>query len=213
MCDVTTSTTEEKIDAREGFFTLFFPKWKSKFCQDMGKRDPVFLEWKDNIIWRTDKDGTMYSPAHLSRLYFFHYRPRAGRLMKDRSKLLDRHKIVALTQQMILEHYPMAYSLSPTFSYVEEFPTRDLRLLNVSFAYYFALEFLATWNKERYDRRKIHFDADLLFKHLEATDFPKEHHKYLSLELYESFPTFLISQLWFSLEQWGLEYMRNRNPV
>ena len=201
--------TKEKFEARKNFITELFPKWKKTFCQEMGQKDCRFLELEDKIVWRIE-DGKEYSPVRFCALYFHYYRPRAKYLMKDREKLLDRHKIVALTQQLIMEHYPVTYSFEKPFSRLEEDSLpKSVRLLNVSFAYHFALEFLRAWNKEKYEQKlKQPFDSDCLFECLECTEFAREHYKFLAIDLYSPFPTVLIAQLWFALEQWGLTYMQ-----
>lgn len=69
---------------------------------------------------------------------------------------------------------------------------------------FFALDFLGSWNKEQHVNLGIPFNSNQLFQCLESTDFAREHYKYLMLDLTGPFPAFLISNLWFSVEQWGL---------
>jgi len=201
--------TKEKIEARKNFITEWFPEWKKTFCSEMGRRDRRFLELEDKIVWRIE-DSMEYTPMRLCTLYFHYYRPRAKYLMEDPEKLLDRHKIVALTQQMILEHFPVTYSMEKQFSRLDDMAIpKSVRLLNVSFAYHFALEFLRAWNKEKHEKKlDLPFDSDALFECLENTEFAREHQKLLALDWDSTFPTPLISQLWYSLEQWGLTHMR-----
>jgi hypothetical protein len=45
---------------------------------------------------------------------------------------------------------------------------------------------------------------DPRFLTLASTEFAREHRKFLMTEIDGSFPTFLIAQLWFALEPWGL---------
>ena len=220
--------TQEKFQARFDFVSDLFSMWKKKLCQNVGAQSPAFLDYEDKIIWRIDKDGTEYSPHKLCTLYFHHYRPRAKYLMKEPEHFLDRHKIVALTQRVILEHWPITYSTVKPF---HRFNSEDMpvvvRTLNVSFAYHFAIEFLGTWNKEMHEKvLRQPFDADNLFMCLGSTDFAEEHRKFLMLDHLEvvdptlwddpfseasevAFPAILIAQLWFALEQWGLAHMRS----
>jgi len=201
--------TKEKFEARQNFFAELFPKWKTTFCQEMGQRDVRFFRLTDKIVWRSE-NGVEYNPRKLCNLYFGDYRYKAKFLMKERSKLLDRHKIVALTQHMILEHFPITYSFEKPFdrSKIDLIPI-STRFLNVSFAYHFALEFLRAWNKEEHEKKlEVPFDSDSLFKCLESTEFAREQYKFLMLDLEYPFPSFLVSQLWFALERWGLSDMR-----
>jgi len=206
--------TKEKFEARREFFDKLFFKWRKKFCEDLGKQSPDFLNNEDKIIWRTDENGIEYNPRKLCTLYFGFYRREAKHLMSDPGELLDRHKIVALTQRLILEHYPITYSFAKPFKLVKEIVPIWTKTLNVSFAFYFALEFLGTWNKELHEKTLGQpFESDNLFKCMEFTDFAREHRKFLMLDLESVFPSILISQLWFALEQWGLEYMRHQPNV
>lgn len=206
-CDI----PKEKFEARVQFITECFEKWKRTFCQEMAKRDKKFLELENKIAWRTDKNGEQYTPIHFCTLYFYDYRVSAKHLMKDPENFLDRHKIVALTQQLILEHWPIAYSFDDKFSRGST-PPVHVRLLNAAFAYRFALDFLGSWNKELHEKvKKVPFDEDKLFQCLGSTKFDREHYKYLMLELTGPYPVFLISNLWFALEQWGLESLRSHN--
>ena len=213
------SVTKEKVEARKNFFTDFFPIWKQKFCQEMGSRDARFLALADKIEWRIDKDGTAYSPVYICSLYFHRYRPRAKHLLMDQDGNLDRHKIVALTQELILKHYPITYSHLKKFHVSaeeigeqpsSELPSTSVRLLNVSFAYHFAMAFLGAWQKEKHEQiLKKPFDADSLFGCFDSTKFACEHHKFLMLDFEHEFPTVLIAQLWFALEQWGLKCVQH----
>ena len=203
---------QERREARAQFFEGFFPEWKKTFCVEMSKQNPAFIGKENAIIWRKDTNGTEYSPHCIADLYFHRYRPKAiKRLMKEHEKyqgknperVLDRHKIVALTQQLVLEHWPVTYSCEKMFSQ-ESKPTLPVRVLNVSFAYNFAIEFLASWNDVSFKKQEKPFDAGLLFECFNHTDFAKEHYKYLMLDLTDHFPVPLIAQLWFVAEQWGL---------
>jgi hypothetical protein len=206
MCDEP-DKLQEKRNARAQFLHEFFPKWRTCFCCEMAKQDPNFLGKEDSIIWRKDSDGCAYSADCVADLYFHHYLPKAIRqLMKEperyngqnSDRVLDRHKIIALTQQLILEHWPVTYSSEAKFSRQSE-PSVYVRVLNVSFAYRFALEFLSAWNNA----------PDLFTNSLDRTEFAREHYKYLMLDLTGYFPVPLVSQLWFAVEQWGLASVNN----
>lgn len=206
--------TQEKAEARRNFFADLFPIWKGAFCREMAQRNSRFLTLEDKIVWRLE-DNVEYNPAKLTNLYFGTYRKKLLLLMEDRAGRLDRHKIVALTQHMILDCYPVTYSFTRPFDLAKnEMPCEAVRSLNISFAYKFALEFLRAWNQTNFrTKSNSPLDSDRLFECLESTHFAREHYKLLMLDSDFPFPTLVISQLWFSLEQWGLEYMRNRNPV
>ncbi|MDR2641960.1 MAG: hypothetical protein LBC74_04125 [Planctomycetaceae bacterium] len=199
----------EKFTARQTFITNIFSEWKKCLCTNMYARtnESRFKDYDEKIQWRTDIDGTKYSPVKVCSLYFYEYRPKMRNFMNDPNKLLDRHKIVALTQKLLFEHYPISLLDSKPFS--RSSPPMEARTLNVSFAYYFSLQFLGSWNKELYEK-KYHkpFDSDSLFAPLASTEFAREHHKFLMTETDGSFPAFLIAQLWFALEQWGLTAMK-----
>jgi hypothetical protein len=181
----------------------------------MGKRHVKFLRLVDEITWRKDSDGTEYNPAQFCSLYFHHYLRQARYAMKGIENL-DRHKIVALTQQLILTHWPVTYSSEEPFSQSSETPSKYVRHLNATFAYYFALEFLGTWNKELSERKHGQpFNSDNLFTCLDSSEFAREYLKHLMLDLRmfdqdgnRAFPSFLTSQLWFAIEQWGLTHLK-----
>ncbi len=196
--------TQEKFEARVRFLTDFFPKWKKTYCREMGLQHPGFSSAEDKIVWRKDKDGTEYNPHHFCTLYFNRYRVGARYLMKDPGKFLDRHKIVALTQQLILENWPLTYSFLEPFS--QRYPPPvAVRALNVSFAYRFVLDFLGSWNTELHKTiLTVPFNQDQLFQCRDSTDFAREHYKYLMLDLTGPYQVFLVSNLWFAIEQWGL---------
>lgn len=216
--------TREKFEARCKFFTDLFSKWRGKLCENMAVQNPRFVNNAEQIIWRTDEDGTVYNPAKLCHLYFGDYLPKAKYLMQDRSHFMDRHKIVALTQRLLLEHCPIVYAKEKPFSHLKkENMSGWVRSLNVSFAYYFAIEYLGAWKKEESEKiLKQSFNANNLFLCLNSTNFAREHRKFLMLEFLpldpvylppdspaDSFPTVLMAHLWFALEQWGLECMQH----
>jgi hypothetical protein len=208
MSEFWCGVTQEKFESRRDFFANLFPKWREQFCREAGNLVPR-LQDESAIAWRTDGDGTVYSPEEICRIYFEDSRPRAKHLMENPEKgKLDRHKIVALTQELILSHFPITHSDERKFNRSEYgAPSTCERLLNASFAYHFALSFIGAWNKELHEMLEIPFNPDDLFSCLAQTHFAREHFKFLTLDLETPFPTVLIAQLWFALEQWGLVHL------
>ena len=123
-------------------------------------------------------------------------------LMQDESNRLDRHKIIALTQRNILESQPLFF--------IGNGATADETYrLNVNYAHLFGLQFIARWNEIYYPAP---FNVKAFCYPLTHTEegrvFQQEHLKLLMSHSRESIPLFWASQLWFSLEQWGLTHMR-----
>ncbi|MGL4943577.1 MAG: hypothetical protein ACRC46_10350 [Thermoguttaceae bacterium] len=126
---------------------------------------------------------------------------------------MDRHKIIALTQSVILQRQPLRYKDAAKCT------DNGVWRLNVEFAFLFGIEFLSRWNEmyypeSRFDTPTNHFHTETFLVPLlntdEGTDFIREHTKYLMARRNSPFPLFLIAQLWFVLEQWGLTYARNQ---
>ena|GEM_PF-4639204 len=123
-------------------------------------------------------------------------------LMQDENNRIDRHKIIALTQRNILEVQPLVFT--------EDTATEDdTYRLNVNYAHLFGLHFIARWN-ELYYPAPFHTKAFFfpLIHTEEGRTFQQEHLKLLMSHSRETIPLFWASQLWFSLEQWGLTHMR-----
>jgi len=164
--------------------------------------------------WRTDASGRKYSSE---RLWDECYKPELEyvrtRFMKDSAGRLDRHKIISLTQGVILGVLPLAFV---SHDLVEE---NKIVELNAEFAFLFGILFISEWNVRhypamRFDNPANRFDSEIFLHPLLSTDeghtFIREHKKSLMAKRNGPFPLFLIAQLWFTLEQWGLAYARSQ---
>ena len=107
----------------------------------MTARSSDFQVLEDDITWRKDANGTVYSADKLSRLYFYHYLPKMKPIMHG-MVCQDRHTIVAITQQTIFDHWPVTRVGIEMFSREQVPPPPGVAILNVAFAYYFAISFL-----------------------------------------------------------------------
>ena len=123
---------------------------------------------------------------------------------------LDRHKIVALTQKVIMEHLPITTERCGKVDLNN--PPDEIVALNSNFALYFGFQFISRWHELQWEQnfhKPFPTDqfCDLFYGTEEGKRFICEHNKYLMSELHCQFPAFIIAQLWFSLEQWGFAHL------
>jgi len=153
------------------------------------------------ITWAVDGNEVTISPDYLWDKYILDVDDVRNNLMYSIDSRLDPHKIIALTERVILEAQPLILIGN-------EFSTDDHYRLNAVYAIFFGIQFLTRWH-EVYPREPFFPDKFLNF--LLATDaggiFFQEHIKLLCVKSSHPFPIFWASQLWFLLEQWGLLYM------
>jgi len=193
---------DEVRPARVKCITELFQRWRKQFCMDM--KHP---ERENSIVWRCDIDGSDFDPRRIVDIYFERYKPAMSRFMVDPTHNLDRHKIVALTQKLFIEELPIAVIGHRRTDL--SCPPVGVYAMNCSFAYYFGIHFLCRWHEQQTQQFSSNVFCVPFYQTDEGRCFAREHHKFLMSELHCKFPAFLIAQLWFALEQWGLEYMHH----
>ena len=153
------------------------------------------------ITWSARQDDILISLDQLWDRYVQDLEDVRRWLMEDTKNKIDRHKVIALTQYDILEIQPLAFAdggISADETY----------RLNVNYAYLFGLQFLIRCNEIYYPAP---FFPDAFLHPLIHTEggqaFQQEHHKLLMLHSEQPIALFWCAQLWFLLEQWGLEHM------
>jgi len=152
------------------------------------------------IAWAVDNGGIEISPDYL----WDRYAQSAGQVrdnfMFSTKTRIDRHKIIALTERIILEVQPLTFVGS-------DFSVNEHYRLNAEYAFLFGLQFLTRWN-EVYHPEPFYPDSFLKPLHTDrCRAFFQEHIKLLCVKSEQPIPIFWASQLWFLLEQWGLTYM------
>ena len=195
-------SAEDRL-ARIKCITEFFQRWRKRFCEDM--KHP---EWENNLVWRYDIDGSEFTPSRIVDVYFSRYKPAMARFMMDPTHNLDRHKIIALTQKLFLEELPITSVGNRKIDF--SCPPIAVYALNCSFAYYFGIHFLCRWHEEQTDGFSSNLFCKPFYQTNEGLCFAREHYKYLMSELHCKFPAFIIAQLWFALEQWGLAHIKQQ---
>ena len=194
--------SEDSLVVRPNFINLVFQQLE------------MFL-LPDAIDWGYDAHGIQFSPETICNTFYKQDLEVVRReFMKDASGRIDRHKIIALTQVVILNLQPL------TFRNLKHKTADDLYDLNVNFAFLFGLQFLVKWNEQYYPEQHFceptnFFPSDVFLFRLNETEegknFWREHRKwFMARKANRVFPLFLLSQMWFLLEQWGLEYMRHQ---
>ena len=169
---------------------------------------------ENHFDWKSDEGGRKYSSEWL---WDECYKPELeyvrARFMKNPEGRLDRHKIIALTQGVILRNLPL------DFVSCNAVDKDAIVELNTRFAFLFGIQFICRWNEvyypeDRFDNPSNPFDTEKFLYPLLSTDeggrFICEHRKSLMAKRNGPFPLFLIAQLWFTLEQWGLAYARSQ---
>jgi hypothetical protein len=151
--------------------------------------------------WSVDDSGPEINPDYLWDKYAQDVESVRSDFIRSTNSRIDRHKIVALTEQIILEVQPLTFVGN-------NFSANDCYRLNAEYAVFFGVQFLTRWH-EVYSGEP--FYPDKFLYPLLATDkgyaFLQEHLKLLCAESQPQIPVFWASQLWFLLEQWGLTYM------
>ena len=154
------------------------------------------------VAWRAGSDGTEISPDYLWGEYAQSVEQVRNNFMLSTETRIDRHKIIALTERVILESQPLIFT-SGNVSADEHYR------LNAEYAFLFGLQFLTRWHEVYYPEP---FYSDR-FIALLTTDkgkvFSQEHIKLLCVKSRQPFPIFWCSQLWFLLEWVGLTHMEH----
>jgi hypothetical protein len=154
------------------------------------------------IAWAVDNNGAEINPDYLWNKYARDVASVRNDFMRSSESRIDRHKIIALTELVILEVQPLVFVRN-------DIASNDHYRLNVEFAFLFGLQFITRWH-EVYNPAPF-FSESFLYPitHMEeGIIFRQEHFKLLMLHSKQPIPIFWASQLWFLLEQWGLSYMR-----
>jgi len=163
-----------------------------------------FYQQKGDVVaWAMDSNRIQMCPDYLWDRYALDVDSVRSNFMYTEESRLDRHKIIALTERIILEVQPLIFV-------GESFSSDDHYRLNAEYAVSFGIQFLTRWH-EVYHREPFYPDrflADLL-KTDTGYSFFQEHLKLLMSHSRESIPLFWASQLWFLLEQWSLTHMRS----
>jgi hypothetical protein len=101
------------------------------------------------VDWRTDAEGRQFSAELLWEKYNRMLKCTREWFMEPEAEWIDRHKIVALTQDVILHELPLAYKNSKT-------NTDDaLICLNADFAFTFGMQFICKMNEKHYPKEKF----------------------------------------------------------
>ena len=159
-----------------------------------------YRQKEKTIAWAVDKDEVAIDPDYLWEKYAQLAGDVRSIFMFSTETRIDRHKIIALTERVILEVQPLVF-VGDGISSDEHYR------LNAEYAFLFALQFLTRWN-EVYHPDPFYPDQFVKPLHTEkGAAFCREHAKLLCVKSPQPFPVFWASQLWFLLEQWGLEYM------
>ncbi|MDR0327492.1 MAG: hypothetical protein LBI05_04265 [Planctomycetaceae bacterium] len=195
---------DDSLAVRPNFINLVFQQLE------------MFLS-PDTIDWRCDAQNVRFSPEIICNTF---YKPDLETVrhefMKAPAGRVDRHKIIALTQMIIVNLQPLTFRDSRKTA-------DEIFGLNVDFAFLFGLQFLVRWNERYYPEQRFcepvnHFPTEVFLFRLnetkEGNDFWREHRKWFMARKHSRvFPLFLVAQMWFLLEQWGLEYMRHQPRV
>jgi len=194
----------DSLIVRPNFINLVFQQLEMLLCPE-------------TIDWGCDAQGVRFSPEIIcNEFYRKDLETVRNQFMKDTAGRIDRHKIIALTQMILVNLQPLTFRDSQKTA-------DDIFGLNVDFAFLFGLQFLAKWNERYYPEQHFgepanHFPTNVFLYRLNETKegnaFWREHRKWLMARKQSKvFPLFLLSQTWFLLEQWGLEYMRHQPHV
>jgi len=172
-------------------------------------------EYPQRIEWRRDHEGRSFSPERLWDEYCKVLELTRENFMESPTGWVDRHKIVALTQELIWHVQPVEFVFDDSID--EEERNDELARINTDFAFLFGIHFVCKMNEkhyptQRFDNPANHFDTERFIYPIlhtnEGKDFVREHKKYLMAVRRTPFPQFLIAQLWTVIEQWGLAYAR-----
>ena len=194
---------DDGLNTREKIIDLVFQKQAEQFPPGV-------------VIWGCDVDGLQFSSKIICEYYKKDLQTVHEEFMEDPAARIDRHKIIALTQKVILDLQPLDFKDSQK--------SADERYgLNADFAFRFGHHFLVRWNEVYYPEQYFEnpsnpFPTPMFLFRFNKTEAGKtllrEHRKWLmSKKTKNIFSLFLLSQFWFMLEQWGLEYMRHQPNV
>jgi hypothetical protein len=180
-----------------------------------GRLQDVYLP--NVIVWANDHDGNLMEPAYIwDKYYVRDVEIVRQEFMKDMDKFVDRHKIIALTQRIVLDIQPL------TFKEREKFSDDDVFILNADYAFLFGIQYLCRCNEVFYPAKHFEnpgnqFPTKIftfpLYKTARGRAFIREHKKLLRAKSLIPIPLFWSSHLWYALEQWGLDYMRYQPGV
>ena len=198
------NTTNGSLVVRPNFINLVFQQLQIFLCPD-------------TIDWGCSAQGIRFSPEIIcNEFYRKDLETVRNQFMKGSDGRIDRHKIIALTQRIIVDSQPLIF-------HDPQKTADDIFGLNVDFAFLFGLQFIVKWNEQYYPDQHFcepanRFPTDAFLFRLnetkEGNDFWREHRKWLMARKQNNvFPLFPVSQMWFLLEQWGLEYMRHQPHV
>jgi hypothetical protein len=163
------------------------------------------------IDWGYNEHGVQYSAESIYESYRKDVEQVRLHFMENAEERIDRHKIIALTQKIILHFQPLVYR--------QKEPENLVYGLNVDFAFLFGIQFISRWNEMYYPKQHFQnpnniFNTNNFLYPLNETpegqSFYKEHRKFLMAKSSSPFPLFLIAQMWFLIEQWGVTYMRQQ---
>ena len=163
----------------------------------------VYQQKGVTVAWAVDSNQVEISPDYLWNRYILDVDSVRSNFMSTEGNRLDRHKIITLTESIILEVQPLTF-VGAGFS------ADDHYRLNAEYAVFFGVQFLTRWH-EVYPREPFYPDNFLtsLLKTDIGYSFLQEHLKLLCTKSQMPVPVFWASQLWFLLEQWGLACMEN----
>lgn len=168
-------------------------------------RSRLDKEIRQAIVW---KDG-----MSASFLVMTHYNPRRDefkqKCMHDSSKLINRYKVIALMQEVVLQHQPLVYA-NP--QYANEDRNHSL---NVLLALECGFHLLTQMNEQHIPQNRLSsgcgkFDRESFIESvrssLAAQQLWHEHLVFLAAEHHGDFPVIPISHFWYAIDQWGLTY-------
>ena len=202
MSDVSIDNEIKKRLSRIAFFKSLVRELQS--TEEYAKRP---------FDWKQLGEGAKYSPELLWNNYHKMLEYARATYMTDSTILIDRHKIVALTQAIVLRVLPLEFISKDSAS------EDELIKLNADFAFLFAIHFICKMNEEHYPKERFVNQENRfntreflypLLKTKEGQNFVREHKKYLTAIRKVPYPLFLFVQLWTVIEQWGLAYARSQ---
>ncbi|MGL4594543.1 MAG: hypothetical protein ACRCUY_07435 [Thermoguttaceae bacterium] len=212
MNSISEPTDENRHSRVEFFYDLF---------EEMQKNSPDKIEWgetpvvPESISESNPHGKTMQFTPEI--LFDSCYVPLCQKVkmdyMENCNTRIDRHKIIAATQAIIIYFQPLRYvGIAPN-------DYRN-RTLNTNYAFEFGIRFLCEWNVKKYPKNNFKnpnnkFDTEKFVYPLRSMDsgkrFLSEHKKLLNAmhnELSHKLPLFCIAQMWFLIEELCLTYAR-----
>lgn len=176
-------------------------------------RDYADKELRQTVAWRGGMSANLFVMSY--------YKPRCDefkqKCMQDSSKRINRYKVIALTQEAILQHQPLIY-VDP--QYANEHYNH---LLNVQLALEYGFHILTKMNEQyvplnRFSHGYGKFDQESFNEavrgSLVATQHLwREHLIFLAAEHQGDFPVIPIAHFWYALDQWGLTHSEARRAL